>query len=151
MLEPGNPAPDFSLVDSYGKTVSLSDFKGKKVVVYFYPKDDTPGCTREAIGFSEQKKDFDEKNTVVLGISKDSPESHQKFCTKYSLTISLLSDPEMDAIKAYDVWQEKNLYGNKSFGIVRSTFLVGTDGLLKKIWRNVKVDGHIDAVLKELL
>jgi peroxiredoxin Q/BCP len=150
MLKVGDQAPDFLLHDQNGKSVSVSEFKGKNVVLYFYPKDDTPGCTRQAVGFTEQKSQFNQKNTVIIGISKDSIEDHQKFCNKYNLDLILASDPEKKAIEAYGVWQEKTLYGKKSFGIVRSTFLISSEGVIQKIWSNVKVDGHIDAVLNEI-
>jgi peroxiredoxin Q/BCP len=150
MINEGQAAPSFTLPNADGTPVSLSRFKGKNVVLYFYPKDDTPGCTREAIEFTQKKAEFAGKNTVILGVSKDSVQSHQKFCTKYTLTIDVLSDPNLDVIKAYDVWQEKTLYGKTSLGIVRSTFLIDTNGIIKKIWRNVRVEGHVDAILETL-
>lgn len=146
----GQTAPSFNLQDGQGNWVSLSDFLGKKVVLYFYPKDDTPGCTREAIGFTQQKAAFELLNTVVLGVSKDSVDSHQKFCMKYQLQIPLLSDSEGQVVAAYDVWKEKNLYGKVSMGIVRTTFLIDESGKLEKIWNNVKVDGHVEAVLEAI-
>ena len=150
MVEPGQVAPDFSLLNETGTEVRLSGFRGKHVVLYFYPKDDTPGCTLEAQGFTQKKAEFDAKNTVVLGISKDSVASHQAFCTKYSLGITLLSDPEMVAIEPYGVWQEKTNYGKTYMGISRSTVLIDPEGTVQKVWRNVKVDGHVDAVLKAI-
>ena len=147
MPEIGRLAPDFSLKDAFGHSVQLSDFLGKKVVLYFYPKDDTPGCTREAIGFTEQKSQFQKNNTVILGLSKDSVASHEKFCHKYNLEIPLLSDPDGKTVEAYGVWKEKNMYGKVSMGIVRTTFLIDEKGIITKIWNNVKVDGHVEAVI----
>jgi len=149
MLNVGDSAPDFTLLDHSGRSVKLSDYFDHSIVLYFYPKDDTPGCTREAIGFSTQKAKFEEKNAIVFGVSKDSVDSHLKFCDKHQLQLPLLSDPEKTVISAYDVWKEKTLYGKVSFGIVRSTFLI-KKGKIAKIWTNVKVDGHVDAVLEAL-
>jgi thioredoxin-dependent peroxiredoxin len=149
-LQVGQQPPPFALDNQDGKRVQLSDFLGQWVVLYFYPKDDTPGCTREAIGFSNAKTDFDALNTVILGLSKDTVESHEQFCGKYNLDIDLLSDPEKTAIFAYDVWQEKTSYGKTSMGIVRSTFLIDPNGIIRKIWSNVKVDEHVQAVRDEL-
>ncbi|NDC83146.1 thioredoxin-dependent thiol peroxidase [bacterium] len=147
MLLEGQPAPEFSLLDQDGQRVTLSQFLGRQVVVYFYPKDDTPGCTREGIEFTENRDAFDTKNTVVIGISKDSTDSHKSFCTKYNLGITLLSDPDNAVIDAYGAWQEKSNYGKKYMGIVRSTVLIDSNGIVKKYWKNVKVDGHVSAVL----
>jgi peroxiredoxin Q/BCP len=150
MLKEGQKAPSFELFNEANQVIKLSDFSGKKLVLYFYPKDDTPGCTKEAIEFGENKKVFDEKNTIVIGISKDSVTSHQKFCTKYQLMIPLLSDPEKQTIEDYGVWQEKKNYGKTYMGIVRSTFLIDETGHIKQIWDNVRVAGHVDAVLESL-
>ena len=124
MLEVGMKAPDFTLLDKRGNSVSLSDFLGKKVVLYFYPKDSTPGCTRQACAFAQNHSNFEDKNVVVIGVSKDSVASHLKFAEKYELPFVLLSDPELVAIQAYGVWQEKKLYGEVSMGVVRSTYLI---------------------------
>jgi thioredoxin-dependent peroxiredoxin len=150
MLEVGSKAPLFRLQNQNGDTVNLSDFIGKKVVLFFYPKDDTPGCTREAIGFSEQKTFFDKKNIVVLGISKDSVKSHVKFCDKYNLSVCLLSDPEIEVNKNYGVWKEKSLYGKSYFGTDRSTFIIDESGKIEKIWLKVKVSVHIEDVISYL-
>ncbi len=148
MLKIGDVAPEFTLHDEAGKAHSLSAYRGKTVVVYFYPKDDTPGCTREAIGFTQLKSQFEAKNAVVLGVSKDSSESHQKFCDLYNLSITLLSDPDRAVIQAYGAWGEKVQYGKSTMGLIRSTFLVDPEGKVAKSWANVNVDGHPEAVLK---
>jgi len=150
MLKEGERAPDFELKNTQGQSISLKSLKGQKVILYFYPKDDTPGCTIQAVGFSEKLTEFKDKNTLVFGVSKDSEESHQQFCTKYNLTVNLLSDPEMEVINKYYVWREKNNYGKKIMGIVRSTFLIDEMGNIKKIWRHFKVDGHVDKVLSSI-
>ena len=150
MLEIGIKAPEFTLSDQDGNQVSLSDFKGKKVILYFYPKDNTPGCTAQACGFGEHYPQFQEKGAVVLGVSKDSMASHKKFQEKYSLPFTLLSDPELSVIQAYDVWKEKNMYGKKVFGIERSTFIINEEGILVKEYRKVKVKDHVSTVLKDL-
>lgn len=147
-LEVGMPAPAFSLPADSERTVSLADLQGKNVVLYLYPRDDTPGCTKEAIGFSEHLAAFDTANTVILGLSKDTPKKHDKFIAKHDLKIGLLSDEEGAVIEAYGAWVEKNMYGKKSMGIERSTFLIGQDGTLKRIWRKVKVPGHVEEVLE---
>ena len=147
-LNPGDPAPDFTLPASGGQTVSLGDFAGKQVVLYLYPRDDTPGCTKEAIGFTEHLDAFTAENTVVLGLSRDTPAKHDKFIAKHDLKIALLSDEDASVIGAYGSWVEKNMYGKKSMGIERSTFLIGPDGRLKRIWRKVKVPGHVEEVLE---
>ena len=147
-LEIGNPAPTFTLPTDGGGTVSLADLKGKAVVLYLYPRDDTPGCTKEAIGFSEHIEAFEAANAVILGLSRDTPVKHDKFIAKHDLKVRLLSDEDTSVIDAYGAWVEKNMYGKKSMGIERSTFLIGPDGLLKQIWRKVKVPGHVEAVLK---
>ena len=150
MLETGMKAPEFTLEDKNGNTVSLSDFKGKKVVVYFYPKDNTPGCTRQACAFAERYDEFKEKNIEVIGISKDSTASHIKFAEKYNLPFILLADPELKAIKAYGVWQEKKLYGKVSMGVVRTTFIVDEDGNIEKIMPKVKPDTNAEEILEAL-
>ncbi|MEE2727929.1 MAG: peroxiredoxin, partial [Candidatus Latescibacterota bacterium] len=127
-----------------------SDFKGQKVVLYFYPKDDTPGCTKEACGFRDAQDDYMEANAVVIGVSPDSEKSHQRFRDKYDLPFLLLADPERQAIEGYDVWKEKNMYGKKYMGVERSTFIIDEDGILLEILRKVKVDGHVQSVLASL-
>lgn len=150
MLEVGQKAPEFSLNDKFGNTVKLSDFIGKKVVVYFYPKDNTPGCSRQACAFAQSNAAFEEKNTVVIGISKDSVASHLKFAEKYELPFILLSDPERQAIEAYGVWQEKKNYGKVSMGVVRSTFLINEEGFVEKIMKKVKPDTNASEILEYL-
>ena len=138
MLEVGMKAPDFTLLDKRGNSVSLSDFLGKKVVLYFYPKDSTPGCTRQACAFAQNHSNFEDKNVAVIGVSKDSVASHLKFAEKYELPFVLLSDPELQAIQAYGVWQEKKLYGKVSMGVVRSTYLIDENGVIVKAFGRVK-------------
>ena len=138
MLEIGTKAPDFRLLDQNGKEHTLADYKGKKVILYFYPRDNTPGCTKQACGFTLLYPQFTEKGAVVLGISKDTVVSHKKFEEKQELTITLLADPELEAIKAYDVWQEKNMYGKKTMGVVRTTYLIDEDGMITKAFSKVK-------------
>ena len=150
MLQEGMQAPAFTLADKDGKMVSLSDFLGKKVVLYFYPKDNTPGCTRQACAFASAYSEFEKKNAVVIGISKDSVSSHEKFAEKYNLPFILLSDPELQAIQAYGVWQEKKLYGKTSMGVVRPTFLIDEQGKILKIMPKVKPDTNAADVLKLL-
>ena len=140
--------PTFKLPASGGQTISLGDFAGKQVVLYLYPRDDTPGCTKEAIGFTEQLDAFAAGNAVILGLSKDTPAKHDKFISKHELKVALLSDESGSVIEAYGSWVEKNMYGKKSMGIERSTFLIGPDGALRKIWRKVKVPGHVEEVLE---
>ncbi len=140
MLEIGTKAPDFTLPDKDGNLVSLSDFLGKKVVLYFYPRDNTPGCTRQACAFGENYPAFMEKGAVVIGISKDSVTSHQKFAEKYSLPFILLSDPELAAIQAYGVWQEKKNYGKVSMGVVRTTYIIDETGKIQHVFKKVKPD-----------
>jgi peroxiredoxin Q/BCP len=144
----GAKAPDFTLPTDGGGTVTLSALQGKPVIVYFYPKDDTSGCTKEAIGFSEAKAQFDALGATILGISPDSAAKHDKFIAKYDLTIQLAADEDKQAAEAYGVWVEKSMYGKKYMGVERSTFLVGPDGTIAKAWRKVKVPGHVDAVLE---
>ena len=150
MLEVGTKAPQFTLKDQNGNSVSLSDFSGKKVALYFYPKDSTPGCTRQACAFAENFEGFRERNTVVIGISKDSVASHQKFAGKYGLPFILLSDPELQAIQAYGVWQEKKLYGKVSMGVVRSTYLIDEQGMIEKAMPKVKPDTNAGELLAYL-
>jgi peroxiredoxin Q/BCP len=150
MLSIGDPAPDFTLSDADGNPVSLSDFKGQKIVLYFYPKDDTPGCTKEACGFRDAQDDYMEANAVVIGVSPDSEKSHQRFRDKYDLPFLLLADPERQAIEGYEVWKEKNMYGKKYMGVERSTFIIDEDGIVLEILRKVKVDGHVQSVLASL-
>ena len=146
-LTVGDQAPAITLPRDGGDTVSLADAKGKAVVVYFYPKDDTPGCTKEAIGFTEQAAAFAEAGAVVWGVSKDSVAKHEKFRAKYELGIPLLSDEDGTTCEDYGVWVEKNMYGKKYMGIERATYLIDADGRIAQIWRRVKVPGHVDAVL----
>lgn len=148
MLETGMKAPDFTLQDKDGKNVALSDFAGKKVILYFYPKDNTPGCTRQAQAFSTAYEKFKKMNIEVIGISKDSTASHIKFADKYSLPFILLSDPELVAIKAYGVWQEKKLYGKVSMGVVRTTFVIDEQGNIEKIMPKVKPDTNAAELLE---
>lgn len=147
MLQVGMQAPAFMLADKDGKMVSLSDFFGKKVVLYFYPKDNTPGCTRQACAFASAYSEFEKKNAVVIGISKDSVSSHEKFAGKYNLPFILLSDPELQSIQAYGVWQEKKLYGKTSMGVVRTTFLIDEQGKIMKVMPKVKPDTNAAEVL----
>ncbi len=150
MLELNTPAPDFTLPDADGKMVSLSDFAGKKVVLYFYPKDNTPGCTRQACAFAENFAEFKNRNIAVIGISKDSVASHRKFADKYDLPFILLADPELSAIQAYGVWQEKKLYGKVSMGVVRTTFIIDEKGMIEKIMPKVKPDTNATEILAAL-
>ena len=150
MLEVGSKAPDFTLPDKLGTSVRLSDFLGKKVVLYFYPKDNTPGCTRQACSFARSFGDFESKNAVVIGISKDSTASHLKFAEKYDLPFILLSDPELQAIGAYGVWQEKKLYGKVSMGVVRGTYLIDEQGVIEKVMPKVKPDTNAEEILAYL-
>ena len=150
MLEVGTKAPEFTLPDKDGNPVSLSDFLGKKVVLYFYPKDNTPGCTREACAFAAAYEGFKAKNVAVIGVSKDSVASHQKFAAKYDLPFLLLSDPELQAIQAYGVWQEKKLYGKVSMGVVRSTYLIDEQGVIARVMPKVKPDTNAADILAAL-
>lgn len=150
MLEVGTKAPDFTLPDKGGKLVSLHDFVGKKVVLYFYPKDNTPGCTKQACAFAGAYEEFKQKDVVVIGISKDSISSHQKFAEKHNLPFLLLSDPELKAIQAYGVWQEKKLYGKVSMGVVRSTFLIDETGTIERVMPKVKPDTNAAEILEYL-
>ena len=150
MLEVNRKAPDFTLSDKDGRQVSLSDFLGKKVVLYFYPKDNTPGCTHQACAFAAAYEQFKEQDVVVIGISKDSTASHQKFAQKYDLPFILLSDPELQAIQAYDVWQEKKLYGKVSMGVVRTTYIIDEQGNIEKVMPKVKPDTNAAEILDYL-
>ena len=150
MLKAGDPAPDFEAVLDNGETVSLSQFKGKNVALYFYPKDNTPGCTREACDFRDNISSLVEKNTVVLGVSPDSVKSHQKFKDKFELPFPLISDEAKDVAQAFGVWREKKMYGKTRMGIVRSTFIIGPDGLISKAYDSVKVAGHVEDVIASL-
>jgi thioredoxin-dependent peroxiredoxin len=146
-VEIGQKAPNVSLPRDGGGTVDLSDFRGKKVVLYFYPKDDTSGCTKEATGFSEKVAEFEAANTVVIGVSKDSVASHDKFVAKHGLGVILLSDEGSDVTERFGSWVEKSMYGKKYMGIDRSTFLIDAEGTVRQVWRKVKVPGHVEEVL----
>ena len=150
MIEEKMKAPDFTLIDSNKNEVSLSDFRGKKVVLYFYPKDNTPGCTRQACAFAGAYSEFEKRGIVVIGISKDSVASHQKFAEKYSLPFILLSDPERKAIEAFGVWQEKKMCGKVSMGVVRTTFIIDEDGNVERVMKNVKPDTNAAEILATL-
>ena len=150
MLEVGTKAPDFTLPDQNGDLHSLSEYKGKKIILYFYPKDNTPGCTKQACGFAERYPQFIEKGAVVLGISKDSVASHKKFEEKYGLPFTLLSDPELKVIQAYDVWKEKMNYGKLSMGVVRTTYLIDEEGKIAKAFDKVKAADNPEQMLGEL-
>ena len=150
MLKVGDKAPPFNLIADNGEKVSLKDFKGKTVVLYFYPKDMTPGCTQEACDFRDSATPYKKKKAVVLGVSKDSQERHEKFRDKYDLNFPLLADEDGKVCNAYGVWKEKSLYGRKFMGIERTTFVIGPDGKINKIFNKVKVKGHAEAVLAEL-
>ena len=150
MLEEGKNAPVFKLKDQDGKKVSLTDFKGKNVVLYFYPKDDTPGCTTEACNFRDEFPKFQNIDAVILGISPDSEESHQKFIAKFNLPFSLLSDEDKVIVEKYGVWKEKNMYGRKYMGVERTTFVINGEGKIKKIFNKVKVSNHHNEVLEAL-
>ena len=150
MLEVGMIAPDFSLLDKDGNMVHLSDFAGRRVVLYFYPKDSTPGCTRQACAFAASFQEFQKQGIVVIGISKDSVASHLKFARKYELPFLLLSDPELQAIQAYGVWQEKKLYGKVSMGVVRTTYIIDEQGIIEKVMPKVKPDTNAAEILAYL-
>jgi len=150
MLEVGTKAPEFTLKDKTGRDVSLSDFRGKKVVLYFYPRDNTPGCTRQACAFAQHHSSFEDANTVVIGVSKDSVASHLKFAKKYDLPFVLLSDPELRAIEPYGVWQEKKLYGKVSMGVARTTYIIDEQGLIEKVMPPVKPATHAAEILAYL-
>lgn len=148
MPDINDPAPDFTLPRDGGGTVRLSDLRGSAVVLFFYPRDDTPGCTKESIGFSSDLQAFEAAGAKVMGISKDSVESHDKFVAKHGLTTPMLSDEHGTVCEDYGVWQEKSMYGKKFMGIERTTVLIGADGRIAQIWRKVKVPGHVEAVLE---
>ena len=150
MLEVGMKAPNFSLLNQNGETVSLSDFYGKRVVLYFYPKDNTPGCTRQACAFAAAYDGFKSQDVQVIGISKDSVASHLKFAQKHDLPFILLSDPDLTAIQAYDVWKEKKLYGKVSMGVVRSTYIINEEGIIEKVFEKVKPDTNAQEILDYL-
>lgn len=150
MFEIGAKAPDFTLPDKDGNLVSLSDFAGKKIVLYFYPKDNTPGCTRQACAFAAAYQGFNDMNVAVIGISRDSVQSHVKFAEKYSLPFTLLADTELNAIRAYGVWQEKKLYGKVSMGVVRTTFIIDENGCIEKVMPKVKPDTNAEEILSYL-
>ncbi len=148
MIKEGRKAPAVNLPSSTGGKLALKDLAGKYVILYFYPRDDTPGCTKQAIGFTDRLEAFEEAGAHVLGVSKDSVAKHEKFRDKHGLGVTLLSDAESDVCERYGTWVEKNMYGKKSMGIQRSTFLIDSDGRIARIWRKVKVDGHVDEVLE---
>ncbi|SHM23931.1 peroxiredoxin Q/BCP [Anaerosporobacter mobilis DSM 15930] len=150
MLEVGTKAPDFTLLDQDGNEVSLSDFRGKKVALFFYPKDSTPGCTKQACAYQSSLDEFIDKDVKVIGISKDSVKSHKNFSTKQGLTFTLLSDPELTAIQAYDVWKEKKLYGKVSMGVVRSSYMIDENGIIEKVYEKVKPDLNATEMLKDM-
>ena len=148
MLEAGTKAPEIVLNDKDGNEVKLSDFKGQRVVVYFYPRDNTPGCSRQACAFRDEFAEYKKLGIQVMGISKDSEASHQRFAEKNELPFVLLADPELKAIKDYDVWQEKKMYGKVSMGVVRSTYLIGEDGMIEKVWKKAKPDTNAKEILE---
>lgn len=150
MLKEGDKAPEFKLTADTGEKISLSKFRGKKIVLYFYPKDNTSGCTAEACDFRDNINVFNKKDIVVIGVSKDSVESHKRFKEKYKLPFLLLSDETVDVLKAYGVWKEKSLYGKKFMGVERTTFIINEKGIIEKIFSKVKVKGHIEEILKNL-
>jgi peroxiredoxin Q/BCP len=146
-LKVGEKAPEFTLPTGEGSTISLKELRGKKVVLYFYPKDDTSGCTKEACSFRDKIKVLEKKGTVVIGVSVDNPESHKKFAAKYKLPFTLASDEKKELVRKYGVWKEKNMYGRKYMGTERTTFVIDTEGRIARIFSKVKVDGHVDEVL----
>jgi len=150
MISAESEAPDFTLLDQNGNEFTLSKSKGTPVVLYFYPKDDTPGCTREACAFRDARSDYEAAGARVVGVSPDGVETHKKFETKYELPFTLLADPDHQVCELYGVWQEKNNYGKKSMGVVRSTFVIDAEGIVRKVYPRVKVDGHSDKVLEIL-
>ena len=149
-LQTGQPAPDFTCATDRGGEMTLSDLHGQYVVLYFYPKDDTPGCTKEACGFNDALQDFKSLNAEIVGVSKDTVSKHDKFKDKYGLNFTLISDENGDVCEKYGTWVEKNMYGRKYMGIERATFLINPDGTIAKIWRKVKVKGHVDEVQSEI-
>lgn len=150
MVNEGEEAPDFTLLVDDGRKVSLKDYRGKKVVLYFYPKDGTPGCTREAIEFRDIAEEFEKEGAIILGVSKDSIKSHQKFKQKHELPFTLLSDPEGKVLDLYGVWKKKSLYGRTFMGRERTTFLIDEKGIVKKVYRKVKANGHAQVCLLDL-
>lgn len=150
MLEVGTMAPDFTLLNQNGEEISLSQYRGQKVILYFYPKDNTPGCTKQACGFAQLYPDFVKKGAVILGVSKDSVKSHKKFEEKYQLPFTLLSDPDLVAIQAYDVWKEKNMYGKKVMGVVRTTYLINEERIIEKAYTKVKAAQNPNDMLEVL-
>ncbi|PWK11306.1 thioredoxin-dependent thiol peroxidase [Tumebacillus permanentifrigoris] len=149
-LTVGQPAPDFTLPASTGMSVTLSELRGKNIVLYFYPKDDTPGCTTQACGFRDLHSAFADLNTVILGVSPDPVKKHEKFISKYELPFILLSDEEHTVLESYGVWKEKNMYGKKYWGVERTTLLIDAEGVLRKIYPKVKVAGHVDQVMADV-
>lgn len=150
MIESGQPAPDFTLPDQRGQEVTLSQLQGAPVVLYFYPKDDTPGCTKEACAFRDARADYEAAGAHVIGVSPDDSTSHLKFAEKYDLPFTLVADVDRQVCEAYGVWQEKNNYGKKSMGVVRTTFIIDRNGIVQKTFPKVKVDGHSDKILEAL-
>ena len=146
-LQPGETAPDFEIPSDGGTTLSLKDYSGKKVVLYFYPKADTPACTTEAVDFSALKAEFEKAGAVIIGVSPDPAKKHGKFAAKHNLTVALGSDESTEMLQRYGVWQEKSMYGKKYMGVARTTYLIGTDGKILKTWAGVKVKGHAEEVL----
>lgn len=151
MLEVGSQAPDFTLLNQVGESVSLSQFKGKKVILYFYSKDNTPGCTKQACNYAQNYDDIEANNTVVIGISKDSVASHEKFANKYNLPFTILANPELDVLEAYDVWKLKKMYGREFMGVVRTTYLIDETGKIIKAYGKVKAASDGDKMLNELV
>ena len=149
-LQPGDHAPAFTLPDQDGNPVSLDDFKGRRVLLYFYPKDDTPGCTKEACQFNDNLAEFQRADVPVIGVSPDGSASHTRFRQKYGLGFALLSDPRHEVMESYGAWGEKTMYGKQTVGVIRSTFLIGADGRIEKAWYNVRADGHAAKVLEEV-
>ncbi|MEW6534166.1 MAG: thioredoxin-dependent thiol peroxidase [Candidatus Auribacterota bacterium] len=149
-LKVGDIAPVFSLNDQYNNPVSIESFRGNWLILYFYPKDDTPGCTKEAVGFSDSRDNFSKLGAVVIGVSPDSAKSHESFCNKYNLNLPLLSDPEHTVLERYGVWILKKMYGREYWGVERSTFLIDPEGVIQEVWRQVKVDGHVAEVEKKI-
>jgi len=147
MLQEGQAAPDFTVKNDDGETVRLSDYRGRNVILYFYPKDNTPGCTKEACGFRDLQADFEKVNSVILGVSPDSVKSHQNFKNKYELPFTLLSDDNKEVVQLYGVWKEKSMYGKKYMGVERTTFVIDKEGKIRKIFPKVKVPQHPEAVL----
>jgi peroxiredoxin Q/BCP len=150
MLKPSDPAPPFDLPTAGGERVSLASLKGRRIVLYFYPKDDTPGCTLEALNFTEKARAFAAAKAVIVGVSRDSPAKHEKFAAKHGLNVTLASDEDGLTCQAYGVWGEKKLYGRSFMGIERATFLIGSKGRIARVWRKVRVPGHVEEVLKEV-